>query len=336
MRVGVIGAGAVGGTIAALLDRAGHEVQVTARGEHLERIEHAGLHLSGRWGEHVARLRAAAHLSEELDLVVIATKVQDAEAALKQNARALRGIPLVVVQNGLTGITTARALAPEARVLGGLALFASSYLAPGKIGVTAPGSIVLGGHEPGDDAVAELAARLFGDVMPVAVTDNFTGAQWTKLVINQVNALPAITGTSVQQVVADSRLRRILTAAMRENVRVGLALGIRFDPVQAMTHPLLRLFARLPLSVGQLLPIRMAARMGSVPNPASTLQSIRRGQPTEVDYLNGAVVEAAQRLGLAAPVNAAMVELVHEVERTGRFLAADEAADRVRRLLAKR
>jgi 2-dehydropantoate 2-reductase len=69
--------------------------------------------------------------------------------------------------------------------------------------------------------------------------------------------------------------------------------------------------------------------MGDVPNPGSTLQSIRRGQPTEIDFLNGAVVAAARAHGLEAPVHAAIVDLVHEVERTGRFLSPAEVASRV-------
>jgi 2-dehydropantoate 2-reductase len=70
--------------------------------------------------------------------------------------------------------------------------------------------------------------------------------------------------------------------------------------------------------------------MGTVPNPGSTLQSIRRGQLTEIDFLNGAVVEAAGAAGLASPVNSAIVAMVHEVERTGSFLTAADVIARVR------
>jgi 2-dehydropantoate 2-reductase len=73
----------------------------------------------------------------------------------------------------------------------------------------------------------------------------------------------------------------------------------------------------------------MARRMGATPNPGSTLQSIRRGQATEIDYLNGAVVRAAEGLGRTAPVNAALVALVHEVEASGSFLSPDEVTARV-------
>jgi 2-dehydropantoate 2-reductase len=66
-----------------------------------------------------------------------------------------------------------------------------------------------------------------------------------------------------------------------------------------------------------------------VPNPGSTLQSIRRGQLTEIDYLNGAVVAEANAHGLEAPINAQLVELVHEVERTRVFLSPAEVVERV-------
>jgi 2-dehydropantoate 2-reductase len=101
--------------------------------------------------------------------------------------------------------------------------------------------------------------------------------------------------------------------------------------MSGLNAPLLRLVALAPTPLAERLPRLMARRMGSVPNPGSTLQSIRRGQPTEIDYLNGAVVDAARAAGTSAPVNAALTEMVHEVERTGAFLPADEVVRRVDR-----
>jgi 2-dehydropantoate 2-reductase len=205
-------------------------------------------------------------------------------------------------------------------------MYASSLVRPGHINVGTIGTTYVGG---GKDMAARYAVSILKDAMPTELTDNFVGAQWTKLIVNQVNALPAITGMSVQEVVANPQLRRILTRSMRENARVGLASGIRFAPLQGLTSSRLRLFARTPLPLAESLPKLMARRMGSVPNPGSTLQSIRRGALTEVDYLNGAVVTAAAALGLDAPVNAAIVELVHEVEKTREFLTPAQVAERI-------
>ncbi len=323
MRIGVIGAGAVGGTLAALLDRAGHDVEVTARGAHLAAIREGGIRLSGAWGEHVARVEANSELTHAPELAVLATKAQDAVAALRGSARLLTGIPLVVVQNGLTGLDTALEGAPRATIVGALALFAASHLAPGEIVVTAAGSLVLGGDETSAGLGSLLAARTLADAMPVSIAQDFRGAQWTKLVVNQVNALPAITGMSAQEVIAHRGLRMVMTESIRETIRVALGSHVRFARMQGLSHRMLRLALALPPVVTQLLPLALARRMGSVPNPGSTLQSIHRGQATEIDHLNGAVVAAGLGAGVATPVNAALVGLVHEVEASGDFVAVD-------------
>lgn len=330
MRIGVIGAGAVGGTIAALLDRAGHDVEVTARGASLEAIREHGIRFSGGWGEHTAKVRASSTLANDRELVFIATKAADESAALEANADALKGVPVVAVQNGLRGVDVAHEAAPDSPIVGALAMFAASHLEPGVVTVTTANSIYVGGDDP---AAVETTASVLREVVPTFVTNDFRGAQWSKIIINQINALPAITGLSVQETIAHRGLRFVLTRSIREAVRVGKANGVRFAKMSALSHPLLSVFAVLPLWVGQLLPLLMKWRLGPVPNPGSTLQSIRRGQKTEIDYMHGAVADAARDAGLAAPVNATLTALVHRVEDTGEFLDPDAVVAEVKAAL---
>jgi len=333
VRIAVIGAGAVGGTLAALLDRSGHDVEVTARGENLAAIREHGLRLDGGWGEHTARVEAHETLRRAsvagYDLVILATKAQDAAAALRANAAAVGSAPLLVAQNGLGGLEVAHSVLPESPLLGGLALFAASYLEPGRVTVTAALPLIIGAGPGTSSELLDRVVAVLRGALPIEVTGDITGAQWTKLLINHVNALPAITGLSVQEVIADPRLRRVMTASMRETVRVARRLGIRFGTVQGVTVRVLGLLGSAPLAIGAWFPRLLASRMGPVPNPGSTLQSIRRGQPTEIDFLNGAVVAAAEAGGLRAPVNQRIVELVHEVERSGAFVTPADVAARV-------
>jgi 2-dehydropantoate 2-reductase len=328
MRIGIIGAGAMGGSIAALLSRQGHEIQLVARGTHLEAIRADGLRLTGQSGEFVAEVHAAAELASGAELVIVAVKAQDAHSALLQHRHAIAGQPVLVVQNGIDGVRDAAELLPDSPIIGGLATSATSYLSPGLIDVTAAGAMFVGVLD-GSTAPAHAVASILNPVIPTTVTENFHGAQWTKLVINQVNALPAITGLSVQEVVEHGGLRRIIAASIRETARVGLAAGVRFEPIQSLTPTIIRMMSVAPLWLGAQLPRLLGARAGDVPNPGSTLQSIQRGQPTEIDYLNGAVVREAERLGRTAPVSVTLVELVHEVERSGRFLSVPEVTARL-------
>ncbi|WAB83229.1 2-dehydropantoate 2-reductase [Microcella daejeonensis] len=337
-RIGVLGAGAVGGALAALLDRAGHEVLVTARGEHADALRAHGLLLTGGWGESVHPLAVVDRLPADLDLVVLATKAHDSVAALEA-ARACDGVPVVVVQNGLGGADAVRDALPHSPVAIGLALFAASLVGPGRIAITGPAGLTLGG----DAAALAVALPLLTEALPapVGTASNVLGAQWTKLLVNQVNALPAITGLSVQQVVAHDALRRLLVASMRETAAVGRALGVAWATIgpigPAAVDALLAEHAAPGGSLpGEDVPRALAAGMGDEPNPASTLQSIRRGRTTEIDALNGAVVAAGGRAGIATPVNAALVALVHGVERSGAFLAPEAVVAAVERGLGDR
>lgn len=327
MKVGVIGAGAVGGTIAALLHREGHEVEVTARGENLTSIQSSGIHLSGAWGNYTAAVSAHRVLTQAPELVIVATKTLDADEAVRENADIMQGVPVVIVQNGIQAVRAAKAILPRSDIVGGLALFAASYLSPGTIAVTTPGSTYLGNDGSGLDV--DYAAGVLESIMPVKTTQNFAGAQWTKLIVNQINALPAVTGLSAQATIADRQLRRVLTLSMQEAVAVALASGVKFEKMQGLSHGILRLFSRLPFAFAQFLPLVMKWRMGGTPNPGSTLQSIRRGQKTEIDYLNGAIVNAAIEANSTAPINALLVELVHDVESTGTFFTVDQVVARL-------
>jgi len=320
VRIGIIGAGALGGTFAALLARAGHDVEVTARGVGLEAIRADGIRLSGGYGDVHARVAAVEALTVRPELVLLCTKAQDAPMALGRHAELIDGVPVVVVQNGLDGVQTAERFLPHSTCVGVLSIIAANYTEPGRVRVTTTAASYLGrGDGPADDESRRIAAIL-SEAVPVIAIDNFRGAQWTKLVVNMLNAVPAIVGRSVQEVLHDRRLRRVVAASMRETVRVGMARGIRFGSLQGLSNARLRLFARVPVALGQVLPWMMGVRMGKVPNLGSTQQSVRRGQPTEVDHLNGAVVREAVLAELDAPVNEALTVLVHEVERIGEFL----------------
>lgn len=329
MHVTVIGAGAVGGVLAALLDRAGHDVSVTARGEHAEVMRATGLLMIGGWGEHRARVRVVDRAPDATDLVIVATKAHDTEAAVAAAAPP-PGCAVLVMQNGLAGEAVARAQLPDSPVAVGLALFAASLVAPGVVEVTGPAPLVLGG----DVAAITAFADVLREALPaeVAVVADIAGAQWTKLVINQVNALPAITGWSVQECVADDRLRGIMAAGMVEVALVGDALGVNWQPIgpvdATVVHPLLS-DGTAGLAAGEELARMLARGMGDVPNPASMLQSIRRGRTTEVDAINGAIVDYGARVGVATPVNAGMRALVHEVERAGAFLTVEQVGERL-------
>jgi 2-dehydropantoate 2-reductase len=295
-----------------LAARAGHEVLVTARGEHAEAIARSGVRVDGGWGEWMAPVELVRSVPTYLvDLIVLATKAHDSAEALAPWATH-DGTPVLVLQNGLGGEDAVRDALPRSPVAIGLALFAVSLTSPGHITVTGPNGLTLGG----DPAAVAVAGPVLRMALPaeLVLTDNIRGAQWTKLLINQVNALPAITGLSVQQTVANPALRAILARGMVETVAVGDAAGITWGRIGAVDAEAVARVRSGGAAAAAELAQHLAAGMGDVPNPASMLQSIRRGRTTEVDAINGVIVDYGNSLGIPTPVNAALVGLIRKAQ----------------------
>src|SRR5690606_30858077 len=196
-------------------------------------IDTDGLQLTGAFGSFTARFASVSTvLPHGMELALLATKVHDARLALTANREPLAGVPLVVMHTGLGGPDSAASVLGDSHELfGALTLFAVTNRGQGRIHVTAAGETFLGaGREAPSPQALAIAAELDRG-LPTRAIENFRGAAWTKLLINHVNAIPAITGRSVQEVSADPALCQILTRSMRETIAVGRAIGVRFAPL---------------------------------------------------------------------------------------------------------
>ena len=330
MRIGVVGAGAVGGAIAALLARGGHDVEVTARGEHLAALQAEGLILQGVWGDFTAEVAANDVLTRGPELAIVATKAHDAVAAIRQNVAMLRGIPVVLIQNGLDGLDAARKAAPRSDFIGGLAMFATSYLSPGVITVTTGGPIYLGGDADEGDVPALYAESVLATVMGTKVVPNFRGAQWTKLVVNMLNALardhrPLRAGGDRGPPAASHHDREPAgDRADRDGKR--RALRVAAGPHQRAAAAVLAssALARPGRPAAHAHPAREGAepRVDTAEHPARAADRDRPPQRCGRAGCPGDRSRGAGQRGL--------LEMVHEVEASGQFLPIDEVVSRSR------
>lgn len=328
MRISVIGPGAVGGTLAATLAAAGHEVQLVVRRDSLAAVRHRGLVVDG------VRIPATADasVSPAAELVIVSVRAFDIPEAAMELARQTGRSPVppavLVVANGLDGVERlAETLGRRAGIFGRLALFPATRLPDDRIVRTGRGGMYVGPLDARDrDRAAGLARSLTTDDLPVLATDHLRGAQWTKLLLNEVNALPAVTGLSVQAICRHPRTAPILADCLAETVDVADASRIRFVPLGSLStrHVALIRSGRAQEVVSG----RLATVFGPYPNPASTLQSIRQGRRTEADDLIGAVIRAGAVAQVPVPGHRLLLELVHDVVARGGFLTPAETGRR--------
>jgi 2-dehydropantoate 2-reductase len=310
MRVGVIGLGAIGGVVAARLLRrpVDGEIVALAAGRSAQAIARSGLRVDGE--APVATPRVSEKLPADLapyDLALLCTRTDAMDAALASAAPLLaRDGAIVCLQNGLPEERAARIVGPQ-RVLGAVIGWSASMRTPGEYEITGGGKFTLGGSSPRLREAQQLLARAF----PVKLTANLAGARWSKLAMNcALSTLGAISGLDFGGLAASGAARRVAVRAIREAVAVARAKGVRLERVAGVDPAWATVRGPLPHLL-----IWLAARL----RPRQRSGMLRRllaGLPAgQVDDVNGAVVHAAREVGLEAPLNARLVELVHAIER---------------------
>ena len=332
IRIAIIGAGAVGSILGALLNRAGHQVTLIGRPNHVATIRNNGLKIDGVLGTFTTQIAANERLDFRPDLALLAVKTQDVISALQSNLDFLTDVPLLTLQNGIQSDELVASLIPSQQIISVVVMLNSSYLVPGEVTLAYSGGLVIGRPFGVRDAQVEQVAQILNQVITTRVSNNIIGVHWLKLIFNLNNALPALTNCSFAQVYADPYLGKLAIRLMREGMNTAKQAGIHLDSLPDVSVPMARLV--------NLLPVGIAVKIGAVKTSrmekkwqllSSALQSILRNRPTEIDYLNGEIVRIGNKFGIPTPLNAKIVELVHQVERTRKFFSADDVRQELSR-----
>ena len=296
MRYIVLGAGGVGSALGGLLQASGAEVVLIARGAHLEAMARSGLRLATPSRELHLIVEAlpgpAAVRFEEGDVVVLATKSQDSEAALADlSACAPRDVPIVCAQNGVANEPLAtRAFA---RVYGMVVFSPIQLVAPGRVaihGAPSLGGLDLGVYPEGTDALCFAMARdLVAAGFDARVEGRIRRWKYGKLLANLGNAVQAL----VKGALAESP---VLAAIEAEALACYRAAGIEHATMEEV-HERYR-------------DVRPADVAGAPRGGGSTWQSLARGTGTiETGFLNGEIARLGEQHGVATPVNRAITAL---------------------------
>ena len=325
MRIAVIGAGAVGSVLGSLLWRAGEEVVLVGRAAHVAAIHAGGLNVEGIAGGFKATPRAEERLSGRPELALLTVKTQDVVAALRDNAAFLTDVPIVVLQNGLRGEELAATVLPARQLISGIVALQAQYLVAGHVLLMQSEGLLIGRLDGRNDEAVERVRSVLAKAVPTSVSANMRGARWTKLIVNLNNALPALCDASFRQVYGDPLLRSLALGLMREGITVAKRAGIRLGSIPGTSLPLVRLVAYLPAALAGALAARKAAQLETHwPQKGSTWQSVVRGRPTEIEYLNGEVVRLGRELRVPTPLNALVLSLMARVSSTRRHLRVGE------------
>jgi 2-dehydropantoate 2-reductase len=300
-RIGVVGAGAVGGYFGGMLARAGAPVVMVGRKSFVDAVTANGLVIEQAADQERVFVEATTELSAVAgaDLILFCVKSNDTVSAAKDIAPFLAADALLVsLQNGMDNVERIRD-ATKIDALPAAVYIGVSIPKPGRIKHVARGDLILGPENLRTKRVQEIFARAG---IGCRLTNNIDGEMWIKLLCNcALNAISALGHARYGQIAENPDARKVMQRVVDEVLAVARAAGVRLPNIEDST-------------AGMAAAMEIATQMAAA--FSSTAQDIQRGKPTEIDSLNGYIARRGAQLGIEVPVNHALFALIKLIEHS--------------------
>ncbi len=335
-RIGVLGAGGIGGTISACLAHAGYDITIIDQWPaHVDKIKRDGLSFIDLEKEFIVKVPAlhlceAINMKEGFDAAFLSVKSYDTVWAAHFLSRFLKPDGFILpAQNGLNDETVAGVVGAQ-RTVGCVVVISAGCYEPGRVVRTDP--VTMHSFTVGElDGKVTPRAREMVDALkkvgPSEVTSNIKGARWSKMVVNcMYNALAGLLGPNTSGMTPEQQATRLRVSATLggEVVRVALSQGIEVETPYEITP---QEFVRTNTLAGiKVVTDKLEAaarqrgnaaeqlkRLGQPARP-SLLQDVIKGRRSEVEFLNGVIVKKGAECGVMTPLNAALTDLMRQVD----------------------
>jgi 2-dehydropantoate 2-reductase len=331
-----MGAGGIGGIVAATLMEVGAAVTAVSTNNHIRAaVDQKGFRVVDEGEERVVRGWVSPAPEGKYDLCILATQPPNVEdAARTALPHLVEDAEVVVLQNGLCEERIAQ-IVGDHRVIGAIVAWGASMPEPGKYERTAAGGFQIGRLSGEVDDALKHVAELLEAIGPVTLTQNLRGARWSKLALNcAVSALGTIAGDRLGPLVRVRRYRRLALEAMTECVDVAKAEGVKLEKVAgtldldwiALSDEDRAARGSAALTAKHMLLLAVGLRYRRM--RSSMLAAIERGRTPAIDFLNGEVVARGGKHGVATPVNARIVKTVWAIAK-GELTSSRETLDAV-------
>lgn len=306
MKICMLGIGSLGSTIGGTLAQGGSEVYfVDQWKEHIDKINENGLKMTDEKEDWYVKVdaRTSAEGMGPVDLVIVLVKsfaTKEAVSQLKETNVIGENTLVMSLQNGLGNEETIAEVVGEANVISGKTYVGGRLLSPGYVSAGVKGKYTYIGELTGEitDRIQAVCDEFNKAGLLCEVSDNIKGLIWDKLLINvAAGALCGITRLPYGPLYEEEYIKETAVAAIQEGIDVAKAAGVKLkseDP----EYPWYAASEGLPETF-----------------KTSILQSLELKRPTEIDFINGSVVEWGKKFGIPTPVNRTLVTCVKGIEK---------------------
>lgn len=314
MKILIFGAGSIGSVIGGFLSLKEHDVFLIGRNPHIDEIKKRGLEIKGIWGEHsVKGLQCFENLLEceekNFDAVFISVRSYDTAIACEElNKNSVEAPIFISFQNGLGNVETIEKFFGEDKAAGARVIFGAKMLDPGVVEVTvyadkiAIGSLYRFASKGQRKMIQQIAEALNSAGISAFSTDYVISHLWSKVFYNgALNPLSAIFGVPYGRLLEVEEIREIMRNVIKEAFLVARSeIGDKLMWKSAEEY--------IELFENSLVP-------STSTHISSMVVAIQKGKRTEIDAINGQIVERGVLRGISCPVNSTLVKIIKAMEK---------------------
>ena len=302
MKIIIVGAGAMGSLFGGLLAEAGNQVfLIDIWKDHVDAINKKGLWIEGFSGNRFVEIKAANEINDidvKPDLLIFFVKSYNTEKAAKEVCQLIdKGASVLTLQNGLGNIDILSKYLGSDRVIAGATSYGATIISPGKVFHAGSGPTTIGELNGNITIRIKDIANLFSQSgIKTDITQNVLGVIWSKLVINVgINALGVLLNVKNGELITGAFAPKLQNDLIAEALLIAKKKGIRLLH-EDMKKEVITICEK------------------TKDNLNSMLQDVIKKRKTEIDFINGAIVDEGKAYNISTPVNETITYLIKAIE----------------------
>lgn len=317
MKILIIGAGAIGGSLACYLSSVGLNITILEKNEEIcNAINVNGLTLKEGDKVYKAKARATTSLSEEdkFDCCFAATRAYNLKSAVLSVLPNLSEDAFVISMNNGVCINPLVEAVGKKRAVWCSINYGAGISAPGEYYIKIRGGLIFGMHDGGVPSKLLRVLDMMRSAIHVSVTDNIVGTLYSKMLINScITSTAIVSGLTLGEILRRKNGKLIFTEIVREGLEMADAAGIKVPNYGKLNYKWFLSKSLHGILYRSIMFPMLIKKYGK--RQSASLEALKKGTKTEISYFNGYVVHLANKYHRAAPVNQAVVKSVHMVEK---------------------
>jgi len=320
LKIAIFGAGSIGCYLGGLLAHAGETVVFVGRARYQAAIAKNGLRLTHFERDAITlkaddvEFQTTPDAMADADIIALCTKSQDTEAAAQLiKAHCKAGALIVSFQNGVRNPEILQNLLPPQNILAAIVPFNVTGVGDGAFHCGTAGDLVIQASH--DARLTQLKTALESVGQGVRLSENITGDQWAKMIVNLNNGLNTLSSGTLREGLVQRDYRRALMALVSEAMTVAAAHKVEVGTFNGRNPQGLIKVLGLPNFAYRIL-MQLIVKIDAKAR-SSMLDDLEVGRSSEIDYLQGEIVRQASAANMTAPYNAAILKAVNEAFSAG-------------------